>query len=141
MLPGNYKIPAFSVDIYTAYTNTLFVDAYRGAGRPEATYAIERIMDMLADKLGMDPAELRRKNFVQEEDWPFTSATGLAYDSGNYVPTLDKALQMFGYGEARTRQKEHNASQSARAHRHRHGSLCRDRRLGTGPGHQGPGRG
>ena len=110
MLPGNYKVPAFGVDIYTAYTNTLFVDAYRGAGRPEATYAIERAMDMLADKLGMDPAELRRKNFVQEEDWPFTSAAGLAYDSGNYVPALDKALQMFDYGEARTRQKEHNAS-------------------------------
>jgi carbon-monoxide dehydrogenase large subunit len=110
MLPGNYKIPAFGVDIYTAYTNTLFVDAYRGAGRPEATYAIERIVDMLADKLGMDPAELRRKNFVQEEDWPFTSAAGLAYDSGNYVPALDKALQMFDYDEARKRQKEHNAS-------------------------------
>jgi carbon-monoxide dehydrogenase large subunit len=110
MLPGNYKIPAFGVDIYTAYTNTLFVDAYRGAGRPEATYAIERILDMLADKLGMDPGELRRKNFVQEEDWPFTSAAGLAYDSGDYVPTLDKALQMFGYGEVRTRQREHNAS-------------------------------
>jgi carbon-monoxide dehydrogenase large subunit len=110
MLPGNYKIPAFGVDIYTAYTNTLFVDAYRGAGRPEATYAIERVLDMLADKLGMDPAELRRKNFVQEEDWPFTSAAGLAYDSGDYVPTLDKALQMFGYQEALARQKEHNAS-------------------------------
>jgi carbon-monoxide dehydrogenase large subunit len=112
MLPGNYKIPAFGVDIFTAYTNTLFVDAYRGAGRPEATYAIERIIDMLADKLSMDPAELRRKNFVQEEDWPFTSAAGLAYDSGNYVPALDKALQMFGYDEARAHQKEQNSSGS-----------------------------
>jgi carbon-monoxide dehydrogenase large subunit len=100
MLPGNYKIPAFSVDIHAIYTNTLFVDAYRGAGRPEATYAIERIMDMLADALGMDPAELRRKNFVQEGDWPYTSPTGLAYDSGNYVPTLDKALEMSGYEQA-----------------------------------------
>ncbi|MEO8286637.1 MAG: xanthine dehydrogenase family protein molybdopterin-binding subunit [Chloroflexota bacterium] len=110
MLPGNYKIPAFGVDIYTAYTNTLFIDAYRGAGRPEATYAIERTLDILADELGMDPAELRRKNFVKEEDWPFTSAAGLAYDSGNYVPTLDKALEMAGYMESRARQQEHNAS-------------------------------
>jgi carbon-monoxide dehydrogenase large subunit len=108
MLPGNYKIPAFSVDIHTAYTNTLFVDAYRGAGRPEATYAIERIIDMLADEIGMDPAELRRKNFVQEEDWPYTSPTGLAYDSGNYVPTLDKLLEMAGYEEIRARQREWN---------------------------------
>ncbi len=100
MLPGNYKLPAFAVDINAIYTNTLFVDAYRGAGRPEATYAVERIMDMLADELGMDPAELRRKNFVQEGDWPYTSPTGLAYDSGNYVPTLDKALAMSGYTEA-----------------------------------------
>ena len=57
-------------------------------------------MDMLADELGMDPAEIRRKNFVQEADWPYTSPTGLAYDSGNYVPALDKALQMSGYSEA-----------------------------------------
>jgi carbon-monoxide dehydrogenase large subunit len=109
MLPGNYKLPSFRVEIYTAYTNTLFVDAYRGAGRPEATYAIERIVDMLADELGMDPAELRRKNFVQEGDWPFTSAAGLAYDSGNYVPTLDKALQMMDYGAARARIDQWNA--------------------------------
>src|SRR5204862_3423184 len=94
--------------IYTAYTNTLFVDAYRGAGRPEATYAIERIVDMLADEIGMDPAEIRRKNFVQETDWPYTSPTGLAYDSGNYVPTLDKALQMANYQEMRARQRQHN---------------------------------
>ena len=100
MLPGNYKMAAFKVDIHAAYTNTLFVDAYRGAGRPEATYAIERIMDMLADELGMDPAELRRKNFVQEADWPYTSPTGLAYDSGNYVPALDKALEMADYTDA-----------------------------------------
>ena len=112
MLPGNYKLGAFQVDIHTAYTNTLFVDAYRGAGRPEATYAIERIVDMLAQEIGMDPAEIRRKNFVQEADWPYTSPTGLAYDSGNYVPALDKALEMAGYKEMRSRQKQHNASNS-----------------------------
>lgn len=109
MLPGNYKLPGFQVDIYVGYTNTLFVDAYRGAGRPEATYAIERIIDMLADELGMDPAEIRRKNFVQEADWPYTSPAGLAYDSGNYVPTLDKALEMFGYREVLARRDEINA--------------------------------
>ncbi len=108
MIPGNYKLPTFKVDIYTAYTNTLFIDAYRGAGRPEATYAIERIVDMLADEIGMDPAEIRRKNFVQEADWPFTSATGLAYDSGNYVPTLDKAMQMAGYEQMRASQYNQN---------------------------------
>jgi carbon-monoxide dehydrogenase large subunit len=108
MLPGNYKLPAFQVDIYTAYTNTLFVDAYRGAGRPEATYAVERIIDMLAQELKMDPAEIRRKNFVQEADWPYTSPTGLAYDSGAYVPTLDKALQLAGYQEMRSQQRSKN---------------------------------
>ncbi|MGA7732282.1 MAG: xanthine dehydrogenase family protein molybdopterin-binding subunit [Chloroflexia bacterium] len=108
MLPGNYKLSGFQVDIYTGYTNTLFVDAYRGAGRPEATYAIERIIDMLADELGMDPAEIRRKNFVQEGDWPYTSPAGLAYDSGNYVPTLDKALELADYGAMRMRQGEIN---------------------------------
>lgn len=116
MLPGNYKLGAFSVDIYAGYSNTLFVDAYRGAGRPEATYAVERIIDMLADELGMDPAEIRRKNFVQEEDWPYTSPTGLAYDSGNYVPTLDKALELAGYSEARAAQRDHN-SQNPRVRR------------------------
>lgn len=108
MLPGNYKLPAFRVEIYTGYTNTLFIDAYRGAGRPEATYAIERVVDMLADELGMDPAEIRRKNFVQEADWPYTSPTGLAYDSGNYVPTLDKAMQLSNYAETRTAQAQWN---------------------------------
>ncbi len=108
MLPGNYKLSGFQVDIHVGYTNTLFVDAYRGAGRPEATYAIERAVDMLADEIGMDPAEVRRKNFVQEEDWPFTSSAGLAYDSGNYVPTLDKALQMADYAGMKARRDEIN---------------------------------
>jgi carbon-monoxide dehydrogenase large subunit len=109
MLPGNYKMAAFQVDVHVAYTNKLFVDAYRGAGRPEATYAIERTLDILADRLGMDAAELRRKNFVQEADWPYTSPTGLAYDSGNYVPALDKALEMAGYGKLRGEVDAHNA--------------------------------
>jgi carbon-monoxide dehydrogenase large subunit len=84
------------------------VDAYRGAGRPEATYAIERIVDMLAHELGMDPAELRRKNFVQTEDWPYTSPTGLAYDSGDYVATLNKALSLADYKAMRDKQGELN---------------------------------
>jgi aerobic carbon-monoxide dehydrogenase large subunit len=113
MLPGNYKIPNFKVDIHVAYTNKLFVDAYRGAGRPEATYAIERTMDVLADQLGMDPAALRRKNFVQSADWPYTSPTGLAYDSGNYVPALDKALAMANYSQLREEYDAHNATNPA----------------------------
>lgn len=110
MLPGNYKMPAFQVDIHVAYTNKLFVDAYRGAGRPEATYAIERTLDVLADELGMDPADLRRKNLVQESDWPYTSPTGLAYDSGNYGPALDKALALADYARLRQEYAAHNAT-------------------------------
>ncbi len=110
MLPGNYKMGAFAVDIHAVYTNKLFVDAYRGAGRPEATYAIERALDILADQVGVDAAELRRKNFVQEADWPFTSLTGLAYDSGNYVPALDKVLGMADYAALRQAVDAHNAA-------------------------------
>jgi carbon-monoxide dehydrogenase large subunit len=113
MLPGNYKMGAFKVDINAVYTNKLFVDAYRGAGRPEATYAIERMMDLLADELKMDPAELRRKNLVQEGDWPYTSPTGLAYDSGNYVPALNKLLEMSDYAKLRQEYDAYNADNPA----------------------------
>jgi carbon-monoxide dehydrogenase large subunit len=105
MAPGCYKIPNLSVEVYGVFTNTVPTDAYRGAGRPEATYYIERAMTMLADKLGMDPVELRRKNFPRPDEFPFATATGLAYDSGDYEKSLDKALQIADYPELRRKQQ------------------------------------
>ena len=97
IIPGAYRIPAFDCEVRGAYTNTTPVDAYRGAGRPEATLAIERAMDRLADEIGMDPAEVRRKNFVPPDAFPFTTISGITYDSGDYAPALDRALVMSDY--------------------------------------------
>jgi carbon-monoxide dehydrogenase large subunit len=97
MLPGLYKFRSFTADLTGVFTNRAPTDLYRGAGRPEATYVIERIVDIMADKLGMDPAELRRKNFPSPTDFPFQSATGLMYDSGDYAKVLDLALERIGY--------------------------------------------
>jgi aerobic carbon-monoxide dehydrogenase large subunit len=80
------------------------VDAYRGAGRPEATYLVERAVDLTARELGIDPAEIRRRNFVPADAFPHTTATGVTYDSGNYQPTLDKALEIAGYQQLRQEQ-------------------------------------
>ena len=80
-----------SADIVGAFTNCVPTDAYRGAGRPEATHGIERMVDMLAAELKMDPAEIRLKNFVRNEEFPFPTATGLIYDSGDYAAPLKKA--------------------------------------------------
>ncbi len=110
IIPGPYRIPAFDCEVRGAYTNTTPVDAYRGAGRPEAMSLIERVMDRLADEIGMDPAELRRKNFIPPDAFPFNTISGLTYDSGDYAPALDRALAMADYkgfekrrAEARTR--------------------------------------
>ena len=88
-----------------AYTNTNPVDAYRGAGRPEATFSIERMMDTLADELKMDPAELRRRNFIQPDEFPATTITGMGYDSGNYEGALDRALEIVDYAALREEQR------------------------------------
>ncbi len=107
MLAGVYKIPNIHCNVQGVYTNTASVDAYRGAGRPEATYAVERAVDMFAREIGMDPAEVRRKNFIQPEDFPYDTGIGmLPYDSGNYEPTLDKALEMVGYQNFRQEQAQ-----------------------------------
>ncbi len=92
MAPGPYAIPEIDVKVTNVYTNTVPTDALRGAGRPEATYAIERLMDILAKEVGITRTEVRRRNFPTE--WPFTSAIGLAYDSGDYAKTLDRLLEL-----------------------------------------------
>ncbi|HSG87396.1 MAG TPA: xanthine dehydrogenase family protein molybdopterin-binding subunit, partial [Candidatus Limnocylindrales bacterium] len=112
ILSGPYKIPAVHCEVTGVYTNTTFVDAYRGAGRPEATYVVERAMDLVADELGIDPAEIRRRNFLPPDAFPYDNPSGLLtavngsklyIDSGNYEPALDKALGMIGYGDIAAR--------------------------------------
>ncbi|MCI0338218.1 MAG: xanthine dehydrogenase family protein molybdopterin-binding subunit [Acidobacteria bacterium] len=105
MLSGAYKIPAISMTCTGVFTNKMSTDAYRGAGRPEATYLIERIMDRIAQELKMDPVELRRKNFPQPSEFPFGTATGLFYDSGDYDKALNKALEIVDYKKLREEQK------------------------------------
>ena len=105
MISGCYKIPTLKFTSTGGFTNKVATDAYRGAGRPEATLVIERTMDLIARELDMDPVELRRKNFAQPTDFPLPVATGLAYDSGNYQGALDKALEIVGYDDLRAEQK------------------------------------
>jgi aerobic carbon-monoxide dehydrogenase large subunit len=106
MLAGNYRIPNIACEVTGVHTNTTLVDAYRGAGRPEATYLVERAVDLTARELGMDPAEIRRRNFVPANVFPHTTATGVTYDSGNYQPTLEKALEIAGYQQLRQEQEQ-----------------------------------
>ena len=103
---GAYKMKAFDGRAVGVFTNTTPTDAYRGAGRPEATYLIERVMDLVARETGIDPVEVRRKNFVRAEDQPFTTLLGMTYDSGDYTITLDKALEMVDYKGLRREQAE-----------------------------------
>jgi len=106
MLSGAYKIPAIQINVTACFTNKMATDAYRGAGRPEATYVVERALDLVALELGMDPAEVRRKNFPAADAFPFHTATGLDYDSGDYEAALDKAQQLIGYSDLRAEQKK-----------------------------------
>ncbi len=105
MFNSIYKVPAYRFECVGVFTNTTITDAYRGAGRPEATYAIERAMDDLADELGMDPIELRRRNWIKAEEFPFTTVAGLVYDSGDYDAATDKALDLFDYAGLRAEQQ------------------------------------
>lgn len=104
LLSGQYAIPAIHVEVNGVYTNTAPVDAYRGAGRPEACYAIERMVDLGARELGLDPAEIRRRNYIPPDAFPYQTPVALVYDSGNYEPALDRALEMIGYEERRQEQ-------------------------------------
>ncbi|MEM7471532.1 MAG: xanthine dehydrogenase family protein molybdopterin-binding subunit [Pseudomonadota bacterium] len=89
LMAGNYTVPNVYVNVKAVFTNTAPVDAYRGAGRPEATYSLERVIDKCARELGMDPIAIRRMNFVKPDQYPFASAAGLEYDSGNYDALVD----------------------------------------------------
>ncbi|HEY8478082.1 MAG TPA: molybdopterin cofactor-binding domain-containing protein [Chloroflexota bacterium] len=105
MYSGAYRIPNIAADVYGVLTNTTPVDAYRGAGRPEATYLVERMMDLVAREIGMDPVDLRRKNFIPADAFPYTVATGITYDSGNYEAALQKALDRLDYAAIRAEQQ------------------------------------
>jgi aerobic carbon-monoxide dehydrogenase large subunit len=105
-----YKFPAYRFECTGVFTNTTKTDAYRGAGRPEATYAIERVMDELAVELGLDPIDVRRRNWITHEEFPFTTVCGLVYDSGNYEAATDKALSLLGYDELRAEQAARRAA-------------------------------
>jgi carbon-monoxide dehydrogenase large subunit len=104
MLSGPYNLPAVKEDVYGVYTSTTPVEAYRGAGRPEATFMIERLMDLLADEIKTDPVEVRRRNVIPPFTDGHTVVTGLSYDSGNYQGALDKALAHVGYDNLRKEQ-------------------------------------
>jgi len=106
MMTGCYKVPAISFEQLIVFTNKMSTDAYRGAGRPEACYIAERTMDMIATELKLDPAEVRRKNFIPKADFPAQIASGLIYDSGDYEPALDKALELIDYKKVRAEQAE-----------------------------------
>ena len=105
MLSGCYTIPALKEDVYGVYTNGVPVEAYRGAGRPEATFMLERLIDMLANELDMDPADVRRKNFIPKFDDGHEVVTTLNYDSGDYPGALDKLVEHTGYKALREKQK------------------------------------
>ncbi len=105
LMNGIYDVKSVDLEIKGIYTNTMATGAYRGAGRPEAAYYLERITDVLADKLGMDPVELRRKNFIAPDNFPYKTATGATYDSGDYEKPLAKALDLVGYTELRAEQE------------------------------------
>src|SRR6266852_1043179 len=106
MMPGLYNTQNIRADIVGVFTNCVPTDAYRGAGRPEATHGIERMVNILAAELKMDPAEIRLKNFVSKDKFPYATATGLVYDSGDYAAPLKKALDLVGYVKLRQEQAD-----------------------------------
>ncbi|MDX6374403.1 MAG: aerobic carbon-monoxide dehydrogenase large subunit [Nocardioidaceae bacterium] len=110
MFNAIYKFPAYRFACQTVLTNKTWTDAYRGAGRPEATYGVERIMDELAAEVGVDPLAIREKNWIKHEEFPFTTVAGLQYDSGNYEAATARAKEMFGYDELRAEQKQRRES-------------------------------
>ncbi len=112
MATGNYDIQAVDFKASNVFTNTVAVAAYRGAGRPEAIYYMERMIDLIAAELAMDPAELRRKNYIQPEQFPYKTPTGSTYDTGNYEANLDTALETANYAALRREQAQMRARDS-----------------------------
>ncbi len=110
MYNGIYKMDAYSFRCTGVFTTKTPTDAYRGAGRPEATFAVERIMDELASELDMDPLELRKRSWIRHDDFPYTTVAGLTYDSGNYEAATARACELFGYDELRREQTQRRAS-------------------------------
>lgn len=102
---GCYRIPASQSSLLAVYTNTTPTGPYRGAGRPEAAFLIERMMDRLAGELGIDPIELRLRNFISPSEFPYTNAGKLTYDSGDYAGTLRRLIEVSGYGQLREAQR------------------------------------
>ena len=94
LLAGNYKTPLIYTNVKAVFTNTVPVDAYRGAGRPEATFQLERTIDKAAREMGIDPVELRRRNFVKPDEFPYQTPVAVQYDTGDYDATMDKALEL-----------------------------------------------
>ncbi|MGI9006420.1 MAG: xanthine dehydrogenase family protein molybdopterin-binding subunit [Streptosporangiaceae bacterium] len=109
MFPAIYKMDAYAFKCTGIFTTKMPTDAYRGAGRPEATFAIERIMDELAVELNMDPLDLRERNWIKHEEFPYTTIAGLVYDSGNYEAATARAKELFAYDALRAEQAERNA--------------------------------
>jgi carbon-monoxide dehydrogenase large subunit len=106
LLAGQYTTPVIYADVQAVFTNTTPTDAYRGAGRPEATYVLERIIEVAAREIGVDPAELRRRNFIAPNAFPYQTPVALVYDSGNYGAALDKAMKMADYAGFPKRREE-----------------------------------
>ncbi len=104
VLPGPYRTPNIDFVLEGVFTNKTPVGAYRGAGRPEATYIVERIVDVVARELKLDPAEVRRKNFIPRDAFPYVTPIGTSYDTGDYAPALDRLLQIAGYEDLRRKQ-------------------------------------
>ncbi|HYB04178.1 MAG TPA: xanthine dehydrogenase family protein molybdopterin-binding subunit [Nitrososphaerales archaeon] len=114
MLPAQYAFRNFFAELYCVYTNKVPFDAYRGAGRPEATYLIERVIDRVSSELGLDPTEVRLKNFLREADSNFQSITGYSYEIGDYEASLKKALETVNYYRWRRIQREERSKENGR---------------------------
>src|SRR5579884_670846 len=114
MLSGPYRVQAVDSQVAGVFTNKIPTAPYRGAGRPEAAYVLERTMDRIAQELHLDPVDVRRRNFIPPDAFPYKTVTGLEYDSGNYVLALNKALELADYAGWRAKQQEQRKTNSAR---------------------------
>lgn len=110
LMAGNYATPMIYVNVKAIFTNTVPVDAYRGAGRPEATFQLERVIDKAARELGIDPVEIRRRNFVKPDQFPYTTPVALQYDTGNYDATMDKLVEIADLDGFQSRAKSSEAN-------------------------------